>query len=535
MWEILRKNKAKLNGIGRALQGPGSFQVDIDNNQTSTPGLTNWTKKRVVVNPSWFHRHDHNEQWELTKDVLIHEAGHRRFTGEIDAGGGVIHNVWNVLEDGRIERQMGLLYPHLQDRIKNLCKTMTQYGSSKGTPLDNPITRLITYSMYKRAGQEYFDECDVEAWVSKDWDEWEDVKPLIDESFTAEDSHEVLDIAREILKILNIQPDLPPPPGIPRAATPCCDGQRDESVDGMPIKVDEEGNIVVDEDGEDGDRIDGQSGAGNDVDIDRRYVDIDANLPEVPPMVKKEDHPNGITRNEVVPRDPTELEQMARKILPDIERALKVQGATETFEPAGSGGKLKVQQWIKDNELPFRRTVIAEGTPESAIAVIVDCSTSMYEDDTCDRVAELTMAIYLASKHEGTACNVMTAPGGINVCNNNTAESQALPLIAGLSKPWASYEEIDRILNLQGDWLRGRSEPVKIVFVLHDGMSNDARRVPGTVKRLKREGVKVIAMGLGIRSEGLYDQYGKESYIQMDDVTKVGAKVATVIKNLRRG
>ncbi len=527
MWGILRKNKAKLNGIGRALQGKGSFPIEIDTEQTHTPGLTDWTNKQVRVNPEWFAMHDPEQQWELSKDVLIHEAAHRRFTGPLKISGGTIHNLWNLLEDGRIEGQMVDLYPHLEDRLNHLCKTMTQYSGRVGAPLDTPFNRIWTYSMYKRAGQEYFDSCDVEAWISKDWDQWEDVKPLVDEAFTAEDSEDVLRIAREILDILGIDGEEPSPQGS-IAGSPCCRGERDESVDGTTQRVDAEGKLHGEEENEEGESGDKYR------DIDRKYEDIDAPLPEPPPMSKKEIHPSGRTRNEVVPTDYRKIEQGARKIQPDIARALKVQSPTETYEPAGSGGKLKVNQWIKNHELPFRRSVVDQGTPETAVSVIVDCSTSMLEQRTCNRVAELAMAVYLASKAEGTACNVMTAPGGIEVCDNNTPEHEALPLLAGLSRPWASYEEIDRVLQLQGDWLRGRPEPVKLVFVLHDGMSNDANKVPDTVKKLRREGVKVIAMGLGIRSEGLSEQYGKDCYIQMDDVTKVGAKVATVIKNMRK-
>ena len=119
------------------------------------------------------------------------------------------------------------LYPHLEDRLNHLCKTMTQYSGRVGAPLDTPFNRMWTYSMYKRAGQEYFDSCDVEAWVSKDWDQWEDVKPLIDEAFTAEDSEDVLRIAREILDILGIDGEEPSPRGS-IAGSPCCRGERDE-------------------------------------------------------------------------------------------------------------------------------------------------------------------------------------------------------------------------------------------------------------------------------------------------------------------
>ena len=79
-----------------------------------------------------------------------------------------------------------------------------------------------------------------------------------------------------------------------------------------------------------------------------------------------------------------------------------------------------MQQWIKDNELPFRRSHIVNGLPPIAVGVIVDCSTSMYQEETCRYVSVLAMALYMACHESDTTCRVVTAPGGIEACTNKT-------------------------------------------------------------------------------------------------------------------
>jgi len=57
-----------------------------------------------VVNPNIFSLPP-RDHFQLTKAILVHEAGHRRFTASKKISP-LTHQVANILEDERIERQM---------------------------------------------------------------------------------------------------------------------------------------------------------------------------------------------------------------------------------------------------------------------------------------------------------------------------------------------------------------------------------------------------------------------------------------------
>ena len=512
-WWDNPRNLQIMEGISRAYQGKGSFPTRLDTDEREI-AFTDFTRREVVYNPENIPkrtkvggsgRFEAVDTFELCKGVVLHEACHRRFTDPIESTGEPwIDTLWNLLEDGRIEKVMITLHPYLEDYLLNLHNAVL--SNIKPVP-DNVLHDIMIHSFRRRTHRRNRKLLD------------EDIEKLVDSSFDAEDSAETLEIAKEIASILGIEskPDEQIPDGMPQ----CGHGHGDRDVDDGPaeklkdFEVDDDGN-PVDSNMED-------------------WADVKkAKMPG--PMEAKPIHPDGsrYDDNVLVPVDAKDLWGHAKKLVEPFKKALEVIDKTEVYEPSRSGGKLKVQQWIKDNELPFRRSQIVNGLPPIAVGVIVDCSTSMYQEETCRYVSVLAMALYMACHESDTTCRVVTAPGGIEACTNKTVPSIALPMIAGMSHPWAGYEQMSKVLGWQGEWLDEQEEDVKLLFTLHDGMSNDKHIVPDTVKRLNRKGVRVMAIGLGIRSQGLSEQYGADSYIQMNDVTLVSKRVAQVINNLRR-
>jgi len=76
-WNNIRK---RLIVFGKALQGVSPYRVLIEPDSKKCPtGYCNFTRREIAVNPNIFSLPS-KEQYQLSKAILVHEAGHRRFT-----------------------------------------------------------------------------------------------------------------------------------------------------------------------------------------------------------------------------------------------------------------------------------------------------------------------------------------------------------------------------------------------------------------------------------------------------------------------
>ena len=103
-WWQWKHIQERLRLWGRALQGVEPYRIEIVDEPGLT-GLTNFTQRLIKVNPEMIHGLKPREGYEITKAVLCHEAGHRRFTTHAELNP-VVHMVSNILEDQRIESLM---------------------------------------------------------------------------------------------------------------------------------------------------------------------------------------------------------------------------------------------------------------------------------------------------------------------------------------------------------------------------------------------------------------------------------------------
>ena len=79
-WYEWRNIRNRLLGYGRAVQGVSPYRTVLEPDKTRCPsGYTNFARRLIMVNPTMFEASP-EEQYQLTKAVLCHEAGHRRFT-----------------------------------------------------------------------------------------------------------------------------------------------------------------------------------------------------------------------------------------------------------------------------------------------------------------------------------------------------------------------------------------------------------------------------------------------------------------------
>lgn len=569
IWIESPANQARLIGMCRAFQltravSAQSFPLEFNCDMTQTAGYTDLTNKKIVVNPLYFEGTP-QEQWDLTIAVMVHEASHKRYTQTFTGDSGPLHAMVNILEDGRIERGISYLYPKLKPKLAMLAGKVSKSAGAKhlkGDQVDNPINQIIRWSLNKRAGNKPYPIINRNGSVVEWWDE---VGPLLSQSFRVDSTAEVREIAKEILEIVFPDGQQEAPTGQPE----CCQGDSEEGqqeslpqppqteeeaqAEGSQSGSDEEGDEEEGEPEEGGatsDRDEGEETEGEgesesegegDVEdtteeqakVGQPLIDFDRVMPDLPPMTKKPDHASGSGAH-LEPMPYLERLKKAQPLVRQFVDAMETDQDTEVEVEERRGSRFSIRNYLEDKTTPFRDTEILEGKDNVAVSVIVDCSGSMQEGRVCNDVTELAMAVYLASRETQSSCQVVTAPGYIQACNQTTNEGEALPLLGGMAYPYAGYEEINRCIAESGKWLLEQPEEIKVVFCLHDGMSNDNRLIPDTIADLAKKGVRVLGIGLNIRQAGLEEVFGKANYINMDKPSKVATKVASIISNMRR-
>ena len=120
-WYEWRNVRNRLILFGKAIQGISPYRVLIEPDPVKCPsGYCNFTRREIAANPGMF-AWPPKDQYQLTKAILVHEAGHRRFTTPHKLSP-VVHQVANILEDERIERQMYYEFSGVRGLIQKLSR-----------------------------------------------------------------------------------------------------------------------------------------------------------------------------------------------------------------------------------------------------------------------------------------------------------------------------------------------------------------------------------------------------------------------------
>ena len=136
----------------------------------------------------------------LMRAILAHEAGHVQFSGEKPAG--LLGQLWNALEDERMERLMAQRYPELRAAFEFLGDVLAAAEENhwQGGSLEGCLAMRWDHDRAQPT------------WRSRDPDTWADVWPLVQAAWRAPDSEQVVWIARCILGLLGEPEDAPNDP-----------------------------------------------------------------------------------------------------------------------------------------------------------------------------------------------------------------------------------------------------------------------------------------------------------------------------------
>lgn len=180
---------------------------------TSIPtALVSSEQRLVAVNPIWptipkdapirFLERGRAFHVAMLKGFLSHEAGHVRFSGEKPSG--LLGDVWNSLEDERIERLMCQDHEDLEPTFTMLGDLFAAQAQRSGDMRGETIEGVLYWRWCH--DQEH------PLWQATKQDQWECVRLLVEAAWSAPDSEEVTLIAKIILRVLRIPEDAPSDP-----------------------------------------------------------------------------------------------------------------------------------------------------------------------------------------------------------------------------------------------------------------------------------------------------------------------------------
>lgn len=447
-WWQWRNIQEKLRLFGRAVQGPEPYRIEFEDWPHLT-GQTDFEERLVLVNPEMIPGLRPRDAYEMTKAVLCHEAGHRRFTASSKLSV-TEHIVSNILEDQRIESLMMEEFAGTRPLIWNLTKAL--YDRSPDLePKEDPgevVAACLQHRWAVRLGETLKGELS-----EANQKLWEEVRPLVEKAWVADSSKKVDRIARRIVKILGIK-DSDLPEWVIKASDRCR-GHRS---------------------GRDGGEDRAPSGGGRMAPPGRprrRAEPFDGE--RVP-----EGHKAGSGRDAIIPKPYAELEERAAPLAKELIAELTIEPDTAEPEPSERGGRVSVRQYLRDRERPFLLPdddLLAP--PALAVRVVIDHSTSM--NDVRDKrtriasVAEAAMTLHLACTELRIDHAVSVTPQQETLADLESGE-RGKALIAGIVPAQTGFENVAIAVENNAESLMASGAAIRLILVLHDGYPNDGRK-----------------------------------------------------------
>jgi hypothetical protein len=471
-WYEWRNVREKLVTFGRAIQGVSPYQVVIEPDPDAcATALCDFGRRRIAVNPRAFGVRPAREQYTLTRALLVHEAGHRRFTSP---GGlkGVTALVANCLEDERVERLMSDGFAGLRPLVTQLSWTM--YGEAR--PLDrrseSPGQVLVALLMTRWA--ERVGETLKGKLSETNQGRLELVLPLAREAWAAPDTATVNALASRIVEIL----------GLTEEAVPHWLRHLQERLGGLIGGRDEDDPAERAE-------PTGEEIKGTYTEPPDRGFDA---LPS--------GEAAGSRRFPIEPRPYIALMEKVRPQVAELLEELALARSPALPEPASRGGRLSIREVLRSPGEPFlvddqerKRTLTM------AFRVIVDHSTSMNlkserQESRMEGVAEGAMMLHLFALEAGLDHAIVVTPNDVRIAGPESGD-RGLALIAGLAPALTWWEDLGKAIEVHAAELAEGPEEVKLLICAHDGHPNDAAVALEACRRYRGR-VEVIGVGIDL-------------------------------------
>jgi len=488
-WWWWQRSRQRLIQWTKALLQGRRYTIKVEPYQhRGRPGTGYHNPKMCViaVNPQFFADEPVETQFRATQGILAHEVGHAFFTDAWPKEDDQQTLRWlvNALEDERMEQAICIYYPGIAALIRLIGDLIYQGTEpmSDSTPAETALACCLSWRWAKSRGgeAEMFERLGIEADEAICCRMWREIKPLVEDSWTAADTNRVIEIAREILAILELPegyslPDLP----IFQIVIGAGDDIPEERVGkALPFPAS---------------AFDGASpGQGTDFDDD-----------SVPA-------PSGDVITQPAPY--TALEDSATPLARKLVDALKIPQPHVRPMPHEWHGRYSFRQEVRSPSMPhLRRTGIGREKDDVVYYVLVDRSGSMSVINEPIRLALMTL--YLAATELGIPLGMayfgehndgITDDLVLEVSPVRTrAAEETKSLIAGFEGV-TSDEYLYWGLALAEKSLHQRPERRKVLLVIHDGepvynggLGNDYQMSLVRLRCLERQGITPIGLYLG--------------------------------------
>ncbi len=469
-WYEWRNIRNRLVVFGRAVQGMSPYRVIIEPDRKKCPsGYCHFSKREIAANPNIFPLLLSKDQYQLTKAILVHEAGHRRFTTPNKLSP-LVHQVANILEDERIERQMCEEFAGVRWLVKRLSQQLYEESKPIDEKSDSPgevVAYFLQLRWAKRIGQP------IKGGLSpKNQELWQKVEPLVYEAWQAETSQIVDRNAENIVQILGLKEF-----EIPQWVK--------DILDKLGAV---EGERAEDDKAEKGSG--GFKGEGSGKESDEEPKPFDS---EVPPNDKRE----GKGHEAIEPKPYIELEEKVMPLVQELIDELSWEEKPEQWESVERGGRLSVREYLRDKERPFLAEEDRGKAPATLVLkVIIDHSTSLNHSSggktRMESIAEAVMALHLVCLELGILHEVLVTPQAIKIADLGSGE-RGKALIAGLVPALCGYEDMGLAIKTYAMPMTAYPEDIKLVLCLTDGACNDAQ-LGKEICRTLRGKVEVIGI-----------------------------------------
>jgi hypothetical protein len=478
-WWWGRTAQNRLKKWALALLRGKRYVIKIEENGT---GYHDPLNRVIQANPALFPRETPETQFRLTQGILAHEVGHAWFTGAWpDQREGRLQELTNYLEDERVERAVSIFYPGVAPALWMLGDQMLarQEPLSRASPADQAYACCLVWRWANRRLPERNMLARLHLSPSAER-LWARAKPLAERAWTAVDTEQVIELARQILAILGIDPQDHPLrlPDLPAAGIPARRADPPRPFPSAPAEETQPGLGRAEPNDE----------------LDRLFADAYSR-----------------------PAPYVELEDQAWPLARQLAAALTLPTPDTRPEPHESQGRYSFRQETRTPETPHLLHQGVEVSPRDlALYLLVDRSGSMGTIQESVRLA--LMSLYLA----GTELEIPTGLGFFGACDTERRErvlevtpplSQASEAVKALIAGYegeTSSEFLDWGLAMAEKALLARPERRKILAVIHDGDpvykgpdGDDWALSYAHLRRLDRAGFFVVGVYLGDEGEYL--------------------------------